>query len=215
MGKMRIGVIGCGNISDIYLKNLTTVFDSTEVLSVSDMNMERARASAAKYGVPKAQTVEELLANPDIDIVLNLTIPGSHFDICERALLAGKHVYVEKPLSATVGEAKKLVSLANEKGLSIGCAPDTFLGGGVQTCLNILDSGEIGEPVAATAFFGHRGPERFHPDPGFLYKEGAGPMLDIGPYFLTALVSALGPAKTVCGMTHSAFERKMVCCICA
>ena len=210
MKKVRIGVVGCGNISDIYFKNLTGRFDITAVQACSDMNMERAKASAAKYGIPQVQTVDELMANPEVDIVLNITIPAGHFEICERALLAGKHAYVEKPLSVTMEQAKRLVALADEKGLYLGCAPDTFLGGGLQTCRQILDSGEIGEPVAATAFFGHHGPERFHPDPAFLYKEGAGPMLDIGPYFLTSLVSMLGPAKTVCGMTHSGFERRTI-----
>lgn len=210
MKKMRIGVIGCGNISDIYFKNLTTAFDITCVQACSDLDMERAKKSAEKYGIPQVQTVDELLANPEVDIVLNITIPVGHYEVCKRALEAGKHVYVEKPLSVTVEQAKELVALAEEKGLYIGCAPDTFLGGGLQTCREMLDSGIIGKPVAATAFFGHHGPERFHPDPSFLYKEGAGPMLDIGPYFVTALVSMLGPAKSVCGMAASGFEERTI-----
>lgn len=210
MEKMRIGVIGCGNISDIYFQNLTTRFAVTCVQACSDIDMERARRSAKKYNIPKAETVEELLADPEVDIVLNITIPAGHYEICKKALLAGKHVYVEKPLSVTVEQGKELVALAEEKGLSIGCAPDTFLGGGLQTCRELLDAGIIGEPVAATAFFGHHGPERFHPDPAFLYKEGAGPMLDIGPYFLTALVSMMGPVKSVCGMATSGFQERTI-----
>ncbi|MBC5688997.1 Gfo/Idh/MocA family oxidoreductase [Mediterraneibacter sp. NSJ-55] len=210
MDKMRVGVIGCGNISDIYFKNLTTRFDITCVQACSDIDMERAKKSAEKYGVPQVQTVDELLVNPEVDIVLNITIPAGHYDICKKALEAGKHVYVEKPLSVTVEQAEELVAIAEEKGLYIGCAPDTFLGGGLQTCRELLDSGVIGTPVAATAFFGHHGPERFHPDPAFLYKEGAGPMLDIGPYFLTALVSMLGPAKSVCGMATSGFDKRII-----
>lgn len=210
MKKMRIGIIGCGNISDIYFKNLTTMFDVTTVLACSDIDMDRAKQSAAKYNVPQVQTVDEILANPEVDIILNITIPAGHFDVSEKALLAGKHVYVEKPLSITIDQAKRLVELADEKGLYIGCAPDTFLGGGLQTCRQILESGIIGEPVAATAFFGHHGPERFHPNPSFLYEEGAGPMLDIGPYFLTALISMLGPVDTVSGMTHSGFAERVI-----
>ena len=210
MDKMCIGVIGCGNISDIYFQNLTTRFDVTCVQACSDIDMDRAKKSAEKYGIPRAETVDELLADPEVDIILNITIPAGHYEICKKALLAGKHVYVEKPLSVTVEQGKELVALAEEKGLYIGCAPDTFLGGGLQTCRELLDSGIIGEPVAATAFFGHHGPERFHPDPSFLYKEGAGPMLDIGPYFLTALVSMMGPAKSVCGMATSGFQERTI-----
>lgn len=210
MKKTRIGVVGCGNISDIYLKNLTSVFENTQVYAVSDLDRSRAEASAARYGVPHVMDVEELLACPEVEIVLNITIPAAHFEICEKALLHGKHVYVEKPLSVTVSQAERLVKLAEDKGLYLGCAPDTFLGGGIQTCVELIRKGEIGRPVAATAFFAHHGPERFHPDPAFLYQEGAGPMLDIGPYFITALVSMLGPAQEVCGIAGSGFAERVI-----
>lgn len=210
--KTGVGIIGCGNISDIYMRNLRESFANTRVVACADIDIGRARAAAEKHGIPTAQSPDELLANPEVDIVLNITIPAVHHDVCKHALLAGKHVYVEKPLSIEVSDARELVALAKEKGLTLGCAPDTFLGGGLQTCRALVDEGAIGRPLSATAFLGWHGPEHEHPNPAFLYKHGAGPIYDYGPYYITALVSMLGPAKTVCAMAAKGFPERTVSC---
>ncbi|SHH45437.1 Gfo/Idh/MocA family protein [Clostridium grantii] len=209
MEKLGLGIIGCGNISDIYLKNCKSKFPSIKLIACSDLDMEKAEAKAKEYDI-KACTVEELLANDDINIVLNITTPQSHRIVCEQILKAGKHVYVEKPLSLTKEDGKFLVDLANEKGLKIGCAPDTFLGGGIQTCAKLIEDGWIGEPIAATAFLTCHGHESWHPDPEFYYKVGGGPMFDMGPYYLTALISLLGPVDTVAGYTKKSFETRTI-----
>ena len=210
--KMRIGVIGCGDISGIYIRNLMSMFPNTEVVACAARTMSRVVATAERYGIPKAQSVDELLANPDVDIVLNLTIPAAHYAINKAALLAGKHVYSEKPLCLEVSEGKELVALAKEKGLYLGCAPDTVMGGGIQTCRELIDSGIIGKPLSATVVQQWHGPEHEHPNPAFLYQYGAGPIFDYGPYYMTALVTLLGPAKQVCGMAGKGFETRECTC---
>lgn len=157
-----------------------------------------AQARAEQFGA-KAMTVDELLADPDIDIVLNLTIPDQHAAVSMAALKAGKNVYSEKPLAIHMQDAKELVEYAKAHNLLLGTAPDTFMGGGLQTCRQLLDADTIGVPIAAQAFMMSRGPEAFHPNPKFFYEEGAGPVLDWGPYYITALVSLLGPVKSVVG----------------
>ena len=208
--KVKIGIIGCGYISGIYFTNLTQKFKNTQIIACTDLDMERARGAAKKYNISNVLSLEEIFDNKEIQIIVNLTIPDAHFEICKKALLSGKHTYVEKPLSITCEQGIELVALAQEKKLMLGCAPDTFLGAGIQTCRRILDSGIVGEPVAATAFFAHHGPERFHPDPEFLYKTGAGPLFDMGPYYLTTLVSLLGPAKVVSGMSSTTFKERTI-----
>lgn len=210
MKKVNIGVVGCGNISSIYFENLTKLFRNTTVFACSDLIEEKARAAAEKYGIPNVMTTEELINSKEIDIVLNITIPKQHYEVCKKALLAGKHVYVEKPLSLTLQQGTELVELAEKNNLMLGCAPDTFLGGGLQTCRKLIDDGFIGTPVAATAFMTCHGHESWHPDPEFYYEKGGGPMFDMGPYYLTALVSLLGPAKTVCGMTRITFPERTI-----
>ncbi len=210
MNKVKIGVIGCGNISSIYFENLTKVFVNTEVYACSSLNGKSARAAAEKYGIPHVLTTKELLENEEIQIILNLTVPKMHFEICKNSLLAGKHVYVEKPLALTLKQGNELVELAKERQLMLCCAPDTFLGGGLQTCRKLIDDGIIGMPVAATAFMTCHGHESWHPDPEFYYEEGGGPMFDMGPYYLTALVSLLGEAKTVCGMAKTSFSKRTI-----
>ncbi|HEY5561036.1 MAG TPA: Gfo/Idh/MocA family oxidoreductase [Clostridiaceae bacterium] len=210
MRKIKIGVVGCGNISGIYLQNLTTLFANTEVYACCDLIDERAKAAAEKYHIPNILTTEELISSKEIEFVVNLTTPKSHYEICKRALLAGKHVYVEKPLALTIAEGKELVELATQKNLLLGSAPDTFLGAGLQTCRKLIDDGFIGTPVAATAFMTCHGHENWHPDPAFYYKPGAGPMFDMGPYYLTALVSLLGSAEIVCGMTKISFPERTI-----
>lgn len=195
---MKAGVIGCGNISGIYFE-AGRKFRNLEIVAAADIIIDRAKARAEEYGIAKACSVEELLADPDIELVINLTVPASHYSVCLLALQAGKHVYVEKPLSARREQARELMDLAAAKGLRIGGAPDTFLGAGLQTCRKVIDDGWIGAPVAATAFMMGMGPEGWHPNPDFFYQPGGGPMFDMGPYYLTALVSLLGPIQRISG----------------
>lgn len=210
MSKVKIGIIGCGNISDIYLKNCTQVFSILDVVAVADIIPERAREKAEKYGISKFCSVEELLADKEIQIVVNLTIPKAHTEICLAALSAGKHVYVEKPLSIDREDAKKIVEEAKNRNLMVGCAPDTFLGAGLQTCRKLIDDGWIGIPVAATAFMTCHGHESWHPDPEFYYKKGGGPMLDMGPYYLTALVSLMGSIKRITASTKITYSERTI-----
>jgi len=210
MKPVKVGIIGCGNISSIYLENLTTCFDLVHVEALADLVPERASEQAAKYGVKRVLTTEELLADPTIELVVNLTIPASHAFICSRALEAGKHVYVEKPLAVELEDGIALHRLAAEKGLLLGGAPDTFLGSGIQTCLDLIHTGRIGRPVAATAFMACHGHESWHPDPEFYYKVGGGPMFDMGPYYLTALFALLGPARRLTGSTAITFQHRTI-----
>jgi predicted dehydrogenase len=210
MKKVKIGVIGCGFISGIYLKNLTQMFQITEVVACADIIMENAEARAKEFNIPKACTVAELLADPEVEIVLNLTIPAAHAEVNLAALKAGKHVYNEKPFAVNREDGKKVLALAKEKGVLVGCAPDTFLGGGLQTCRKLIDDGWIGAPVAATAFMACHGHESWHPAPEFYYRAGGGPMFDMGPYYLTALVSLLGPAKRVTGSARISFPQRTI-----
>ena len=195
---MKVGIIGCGNISGIYLE-AGKKFRNLDIVATADLDLERARAKAEQYGVAKAYPTAEMLSDPEVQVVVNLTVPAAHFDISRAALDAGKHVYSEKPLSITRRQGKELVDLAAAQGLRLGGAPDTFLGGGLQTCRKLIDDGWIGEPVAATAFMMGLGPEGWHPSPDFFYKAGGGPMFDMGPYYLTALVALLGPISRISG----------------
>lgn len=196
-GRTGIGIIGTGVISEIYLKNLTS-WPDVEVIAVSDMFMDKARERGAQFNVP-AVTVDELLADPRVDVVINLTIPAAHGEVGLKVVNAGKSVYNEKPLSTSREVARDLLDQAAAMGVRVGGAPDTFLGGSLQTCRALLDSGVIGTPVAASAFFVSPGPESWHPAPEFFYLPGGGPMLDMGPYYITALVNLLGPVKRVTG----------------
>lgn len=209
MKKVKIGIIGCGNISGIYMQNAPT-FDILELKSCADMLPERAQAQAAKYNIPNAVSVEALLADPEIEIVVNLTIPNAHFSVAMAALAAGKSVYNEKPLAIDRADARKMLALAAEKGLRVGCAPDTFMGAGIQTCVQLIEEGAIGKPVAATAFMLCHGHESWHPDPEFYYKVGGGPLFDMGPYYVTALVSMLGPVKRVSGSAQVTFPTRTI-----
>jgi predicted dehydrogenase len=193
----KVGIIGCGNISGIYLKN-SQWLESLEVVVCADIDLARAEAKAAEYGI-KAYRPDELLADPEIEIVINLTIPKAHAEVSLAAIEAGKSVYSEKPLAIQRRDGQKILEAAQARGVLLGCAPDTFLGGGLQTCRKLIDEGVIGQPVAATAFMMSPGHERWHPDPDFFYQPGAGPMFDMGPYYLTALVSILGPVNRVTG----------------
>ena len=201
--------MGAGKISGIYLEN-GAIFDDLEVVSCADLLVERAEQQAREYGVSKAYTPEELLADPEVEIVLNLTVPAVHAEVSLAALAAGKHVYTEKPLAVSREDGRKMLEEAAERGLLIGCAPDTFLGGGLQTCRKVMDEGIIGEPVAATAVMMTHGPEDWHPNPDFFYQPGAGPMFDMGPYYLTALATLLGPVRRVTGSARVTFPERQV-----
>jgi predicted dehydrogenase len=206
---VKVGVIGCGNISSTYLRLIPT-FEALELVACADMLEERARAKAAEFKVPNAYSVAELLADPTIDIVVNLTTPPAHADIGIAALEAGKHVYNEKPLAVSREDGQRMVELAQAKGLLLGGAPDTFMGAGIQTARKLLDDGAIGAPVAATAFMTNHGHESWHPDPTFYYQAGGGPMFDMGPYYLTALIALLGPVRRVTGSTRISFAERVI-----
>lgn len=205
-----IGIVGCGAISGIYLENLTKRFRSAKVVAVADLVAERAKAAAAKFGVAKAVTVDELLRDPGVQVVLNLTIPKAHAAVSLAALAAGKHVYLEKPLAVTRADGAKVLKAARRARRRVGGAPDTFLGGGIQTCRKLIDDGAIGRPIGATAFMMCHGHEGWHPDPEFYYQAGGGPMLDMGPYYLTALVTLLGPVAQVAGATRMSFPERTI-----
>lgn len=209
MSKTPIGIIGCGNISGIYAE-AGRKFADIEVVACADLLPERARALAEKYAIPRALSMEELLADPEVAIVVNLTVPRVHGEVALKALRKGKHVYNEKPLAPRRREAKEMIGLAREKGLRIGCAPDTFLGAGLQTCRKLIDEGAIGEPVAAMGFMLSRGIEHWHPNPEFFYKKGGGPLFDMGPYYVTALTALLGPIKRVAGSARASFPKRLI-----
>ncbi|WP_027092806.1 Gfo/Idh/MocA family protein [Cohnella thermotolerans] len=209
MKPFKVGMIGCGNISPIYFE-AGRKFDIIEIVACADMDMGRAAARAQEFGVPKACTVEELLADPEIDIVVNLTIPNAHADVHLKILESGKHAYGEKPLATLLEDGRRVLAVAAEKKLRVGSAPDTFLGGGIQTCRKLVDDGWIGEPIAATAFMMYHGPEIFHPNPDFLYQKGAGPLFDMGPYYLTALINLIGPIRRVTGSARITFPERTV-----
>jgi predicted dehydrogenase len=205
----KIGVIGCGNISGIYFKAGQT-FRNLEIAACADLDLDRARAKAEEFKIPKACTVKELLADPEIEIVVNLTIPRAHAEVALAALHAGKHVYGEKPLAVNRRDGQKILAVAKAGKLRVGSAPDTFLGGGIQTCRKLIDDGWIGKPVAASAFMVCAGHESWHPQPEFYYDIGGGPMLDMGPYYLTALINLLGPITRVSGSARTTHAKRLI-----
>lgn len=195
----RVGVVGCGNISGSYVEGCRR-HSILEVVACADLDAEQARAAAAELRIPSSYAVEELLADPDVDIVLNLTAHQAHAAVSLAAIEAGKHVYSEKPLASTRDEGQAVLAAAQARGVRVGCAPDTFLGGGLQTCRRLIDDGLIGQPLAAFGSFVHRGHDWWHPNPESYYRRGCGPALDTGPYLVTALVCLLGPVARVAGM---------------
>ena len=208
MKRVSVGVIGCGNISAAYLKAAKT-FPILDIAALSDADPDAARARSTEFGIP-ARPVEDVLADPAIEVILNLTVPRAHVEIGLRAIAAGKHVHSEKPLGVTVAEAKTLVEAAKASGLRVGSAPDTFLGGAHQTARQCVDEGLIGRPVGGAAFFMCPGHERWHPNPGFYYLAGGGPMLDMGPYYVTDLVNLLGPVASVVGVATRTRSERLV-----
>jgi predicted dehydrogenase len=205
---LKVGVVGTGTISRTYFEHLAKL-PGTEVVAAADLDLARAKAVGEKYGV-RALSPDELYADAEVEAVLNLTIPAAHASVTLAALDAGKHVYGEKPLAVTRQEARPLLEAAHAAGLRIGCAPDTVLGTGTQTARVLLDRGDVGVPAAASAFFVSPGPEPWHPDPEFYYKPGGGPLLDMGPYYLSALVTLLGPVRRVNGRVSRAKQTRTV-----
>ncbi|MEO1643727.1 MAG: Gfo/Idh/MocA family oxidoreductase [Chloroflexota bacterium] len=203
----NIGFIGTGAIAPAYIEGMSHFTDAITPMACADLNMDKANIFAEKHGL-EAMTVDALLADERVDIVLNLTIPAVHAKVSQQILNAGKHVYLEKPLAITLEDGKAVMQLADKKGLRVGCAPDTFLGAGGQTARRVIDEGFIGTPVSANAFMMGHGPDSWHPNPFFYYTAGGGPMLDMGPYYLTALVNLLGNIDTVAGMANRAYENR-------
>ncbi len=208
--KVNVGIIGCGKISGAYLK-AAKFFPMIQIVACADINMESAKTKANEYDI-KAMSVEDLLKYDDIEIILNLTVPQAHAEVNLRALRAGKHVYCEKPFAVIRKNGKEVLKLAKKKGLMAGCAPDTFLGGGIQTCRKIIDDGLIGKPIAGTAFMMCHGHESWHPNPGFYYLRGGGPLFDMGPYYIAALINLLGPVKRVCALSAITFKERIATC---
>jgi predicted dehydrogenase len=204
-------MIGVGSISGIYLKNITSLFKELELIGVCDLVRERASSAREEYNIPKIyETMHDAFSDPDVDIVLNLTRPYEHFEVTKAALLAGKHVYAEKPLGADYDEGVELCRIASEHGLMMGGAPDTFMGAGIQTARYLADNGFIGDIVGGAAFMVCRGHESWHPDPEFYYKRGGGPMMDMGPYYLTAMINLMGGVRGVYGMSKSQFKQRVI-----
>lgn len=208
---IQVAMIGVGCISGIYLKNITGLFRDIHLLGVCDLIRERAETAQKEYQIPKLyETMYDAFADPEVDIILNLTRPYEHFAVTKAALEAGKHVYSEKPLGASLAEGQALKALAEERGLLLGGAPDTFLGAGIQTCRKLIEDGYIGTPIGSAAFMICRGHERWHPDPDFYYQYGGGPMMDMGPYYLTAMINLMGPIRRVHAATRRTFARRMI-----
>ncbi|HSV14484.1 MAG TPA: Gfo/Idh/MocA family oxidoreductase [Tepidisphaeraceae bacterium] len=206
---VRVGVVGCGAISGAYL-GMAKNFPNVEMFACADLDPARAAAAAEKFGVANVLSVEQLLAHPDIEMVLNLTIPKAHAPVALQALATGKHTYMEKPLGVNREEGAKVIDAARAKNLRVGCAPDTFMGSGIQTARKVIDDGVIGRPVAFTALMQGRGHEHWHPSPEFYYEPGGGPMFDMGPYYLTALLNLLGPVKRISGMSTIAIPERTI-----
>ncbi len=207
MKTINVGIIGTGNIAPAYIAGCAP-FDVIEITACADILEDRAQAFAAEHGLA-ACSVDDLLARDDIDIVINLTIPQAHAAVSLQIIQAGKHAYVEKPLAVTRADGEKVIKAAKAAGVRVGCAPDTFLGGGLQSARKAIDDGLIGAPVAATATWLSRGHEIWHPNAGFYYLKGGGPMLDMGPYYVTALLHLMGPVARVAGCARMTFEERI------
>lgn len=212
MEKVVVGIVGNGNISPIYLKNLTTVFNSiVSVKGVCDLIPERSEKASKNWNIPVIyNSMFDMFNDEDIEIVLNLTTPKQHHGVAIEALKHNKNTHSEKPMSVCLADAKELFDTGKEKDLLVGVAPDTFMGAGIQTCRKLLDDGYIGQPIGAAAYMTGHGHETWHPDPEFYYEQGGGPMLDMGPYYVTALVNLLGPVKRLTGTSHRMFQTRTI-----
>ncbi len=208
---LRVGLIGTGRISDIYLKNCAG-FPEIDVVACGSLSEAEAHSKAQQYGIARVASPSDISADPTIDAILNLTVPAAHAEISLAALKAGKHVYSEKPIATSLEDGRRILDLAKSRGRCVGNAPDTFLGGRWQTVRKLLDDGVIGQPIGAMAYVGTRGVERHNPNPDFYYQPGGGPLFDLGPYYLTAMVFLLGPIARVSGMSRRSFERRQIEC---
>ncbi|MGR9428609.1 Gfo/Idh/MocA family protein [Rhizobium leguminosarum] len=206
--ELGVGIIGCGNISTTYF-SLAPLFKGLKVLACADINAQAAEARAKEYGV-KAQTIDALLVNDEIDVVVNLTIPDAHFRVSKTILEAGKHVYSEKPLVLSLEEGEELRRIAKQKNLAVGCAPDTFLGGAHQLARKFIDDGGIGRVTSGACYVMSPGMEMWHPNPDFFFLPGGGPILDLGPYYIANLINLIGPVKRVGGMTSMASPTRTI-----
>ena len=205
---LNVGIVGCGNISTIYMQNMP-LFAGVTLRACADLNVDAAKAQGAKFGV-EAMGVDALLASKDVDIVVNLTVPNAHFEVSHAALSAGKHVFCEKPLCVSVDDGRKLVREASERKLHLGCAPDTFLGAGGRLARRLVDEGKVGKILSGSAFLMSHGMEHWHPNPEFFFKPGGGPILDMAPYYLAALVNLLGPVASVQARASAGFAERIV-----
>ena len=208
MAQLGIGIIGCGNISTSYL-GLAPLFKSLRLVAVADINPAAAEARAAEYDV-RAESVDGILKAPDVDVIVNLTVPAVHYEVTRAILMAGKHAYSEKPLVLSLDEGKDLRDLAAARNLRIGSAPDTFLGGAHQQARATIDGGAVGRIIGGTAHIMGHGMEHWHPNPDFFYQPGGGPILDMGPYYLTNLVQLIGPVKSVAALTAATFRERTI-----
>jgi len=207
--QLNVGIIGCGNISSVYIENLQK-YDYVNLMALSDIEIKKASHQAVKYGISQVYTPEELLRKKEIDIVVNLTTPEAHYSVSQQIISSNKHVYVEKPLTIEKSDAEKLIELAKINKVRIGCAPDTFLGGAIQTARELIDGGAIGTPIAFHASMQCHGHESWHPAPQFYYQYGGGPLFDMGPYYLTALIQLLGPVREVAAMSRITFPERVI-----
>ncbi|MFJ5624155.1 Gfo/Idh/MocA family protein [Peribacillus loiseleuriae] len=206
---LNVGIIGCGNISGIYLEN-SHRFPEFNIVACTDLDSEKAKAVAGSYDIQHISSVDEMMASPDIDIVLNLTVPHAHAAVALKAIENKKHVYTEKPLAISFDDGKKIMDEARLKQVIVGSAPDTFLGGSIQLAGKLMEEGLIGKPIGASAFMMSRGPESWHPNPDIFYHVGGGPMFDMGPYYITALVSLLGPVNRITGSARITFPERTI-----
>ena len=209
MSPVGVAVIGCGNISKQYLQNLTS-FPDVAVVTCADVDVTRAKAQAAAYGVPEWGSTEDALGHPGVRLIVNLTIPAAHAEVTAAAIAAGKHVWSEKPLTLDVAAGRALLSQADAAGVRVGCAPDTVLGAGLQTARRLIDSGAIGTPLTALTLLQGPGPQSWHPDPEFLFAPGAGPLFDLGPYYLSVLATLFGPARRVAATGRRPSESRVI-----
>jgi predicted dehydrogenase len=209
MKPLAVGLLGCGDVSDIYFRNCAR-FESLRIVACASLHADKARAKAREYSIPRVCTIDELVRAPEVEAILNLTTPQVHAALSRAALENGKHVYTEKLLAMTVADGMDLLNAARARGLRVGSAPETFLGARLQACRRALDSGLVGEAVGASAFVVSPGHEWHHPNPDYFYKPGAGPLLDMGPYYLTALVALLGPVRRVSGASRKTFPERTI-----
>lgn len=210
MERCKVGILGCGNISSTYVSDIQTFYRDLQIVACANRTPEKAEALAAQFGIPRASTPEQLLRDPEVELVINLTPPQSHVELNKRILGAGKHLFSEKPFAPTLKEAKEVLALAEEKGLLVACAPDTFLSSGLQSMRYYLDAGLIGRPFFVTANMTTFGVETWHPDPRAFYRKGAGPIMDMAPYYLSAIVSLLGPIESIAALSAQPLEERSV-----